>query len=67
MIAHDTCVKKSFQFFHDNAASGDHTQKFSKFIKATNTNGNIFTASRTTLSLIGKVTTNHLTFAKSNP
>ena len=66
MTVHEPYMQKSFQLCHCNGTSGDHTHKYSKIIKETNRNGNVFTASCATMSLIRKVTTNHLTFAKSN-
>ena len=46
--------------------SGDHNHKYLKLVKATNGNGNAFTASYITLSLIRKIITSHLTFTNSN-
>ena len=66
MSAHEPFMKNCFQFSHDNGASVDHTHKFSKLLKATNRNGNLFTASYTTLSFLGKIITSYLTFTKSN-
>lgn len=66
MLAYEPHIQKCFQFGHDYRISGDHTHKYSKLVKAANHNGNAFTASRITLSLLDKITISHLTFTKSN-
>ena len=57
-------MQKSFQYNHDEKAAGDYTHKYSKLIKALIRSEDIFTASYTTISLLGYITTSHLTFTK---
>ena len=66
MSAHEPHMQKYFQFGYNDGASGYHTHKYSKLLKATNRNGNLFPASYATLILLGKIKTSHLTFTKSN-
>ena len=66
MTIHEPYMQRSFQHSYNKGAAGDHTHKFSKLIKATRRSGNIFTVSYTTMSLLGKITTSHLTFTKAN-
>ena len=66
MRSQEAYMQKSFQCHHDEGAVGDHTHKYSLLIKSSTRKGNVFTASYTTMSLIGHVTSSHLTFTKSN-
>ena len=66
MRLHELHMQKSFQFNHDKGASGYHTHEHSKLTKATDRSEKVFTASCTTLSLLGKIATSNLTFAKAN-
>ena len=60
-------MQKSFQFNHDKGASGNHTHKYSKLIKAVDRSVIFFfTAYHTTLSSLSKIKTSFLTFTKVN-
>ena len=62
----EDCMKKWFQCAHDEGASGGHTRKHSKLVKALKRDENIFTVSHITVSFLVNKKSSNLMPTKSN-
>lgn len=66
MKVHEKYMQSFFQTCVDEAATADHSHKYSNKITVSGKGGAVFTATYTTMSLGGLVSMSRLTYTKSN-